>query len=61
MSAERSEPEEVAEDQNQPGRLAGTWLMIRELWRILRGEDQRGRKLRWLRRPAAALPRAGSR
>ena len=47
MSEERSEPEEVAEDQNQPGRLAGTWLMIRELWRILRGEDQRGRKLRW--------------
>jgi ATP-binding cassette subfamily B protein len=43
-----ADPEEVAEDQNQPGRLAGTWLMIRELWRILRGEDQRGRKLRWL-------------
>jgi ATP-binding cassette subfamily B protein len=45
---ERSEPERVAEEQNQPGRLAGTWLLIRELWRIVRGEDQRGRKLRWL-------------
>jgi ATP-binding cassette subfamily B protein len=45
---QRPEAEEVAEDQNQPGRLAGTWLMLRELWRIVRGEDQRGRKLRWL-------------
>ncbi len=43
-----ADPENVAEEQNQPGRLAGTWLMIRELWRILRGEDERGRKLRWL-------------
>jgi ABC-type multidrug transport system fused ATPase/permease subunit len=45
---ERPGPEAIAEEQNQPGRLAGTWLMLRELWRILRGEDQRGRKLRWL-------------
>jgi len=42
------EPERVAEEQNQPGRLAGTWLLMRELWRLVRGEDQRGRKLRWL-------------
>jgi ABC-type bacteriocin/lantibiotic exporter with double-glycine peptidase domain len=37
--------EEVA---NQPGRFAGTLLMFRDIWRILRGEDQRGRKLRWM-------------
>jgi ATP-binding cassette subfamily B protein len=38
-----------AEDQsNQPGRFAGTLLMLRDVWRILRGEDQRGRKVRWL-------------
>ncbi|HLM30684.1 MAG TPA: ABC transporter ATP-binding protein [Solirubrobacterales bacterium] len=37
------------EDQaNQPGRVAGTLLMLRDLWRLLRGEDQRGRKVRWL-------------
>ena len=37
--------EEVA---NQPGRFAGTMLMFRDIWRILRGEDQRGRKVRWM-------------
>jgi ABC-type multidrug transport system fused ATPase/permease subunit len=46
--AREPEPQRVAEEQNSPGRLAGTWLMAQELWRILRGEDQRGRKLRWL-------------
>lgn len=39
---------QTAEQSNQPGRLAGTVLMFRDLWRILRGEDQRARKLRWL-------------
>ena len=39
--------EETEEVANQPGRFAGTLLMIRDIWRILRGEDQRGRKLRW--------------
>jgi ABC-type multidrug transport system fused ATPase/permease subunit len=24
------------------------WLLIKELWRLVRGEDQRGRKVRWL-------------
>jgi ABC-type multidrug transport system fused ATPase/permease subunit len=24
------------------------WLLVKELWRLVRGEDQRGRKLRWL-------------
>jgi ABC-type multidrug transport system fused ATPase/permease subunit len=46
--ARQPEPQRVAEEQNSPGRLASTWLMARELWRILRGEDERGRKLRWL-------------
>ena len=33
---------------NEQGRFAGTVLMLRDLWRILRGEDERARKLRWL-------------
>ena len=53
---DRARPEtqgsEVAvetEDQaNQPGRLAGTLLLFRDLWRLVRGEDQRGRKVRWM-------------
>jgi len=39
---------ETEEQTNQPGRLAGTLLLFRDLWRLIRGEDQRGRKLRWL-------------
>jgi len=47
--AEGSEVAEGTEDQaNQPGRLAGTVLLVRDLWRLIRGEDQRGRKVRWL-------------
>ncbi len=47
--AEGSEVAEETEDQaNQPGRLAGTLMLARDLWRLLRGEDQRGRKVRWL-------------
>ncbi len=46
---QRSDVAEETEDQaNQPGRLAGTVLMFRDIWRILRGEDQRGRKVRWM-------------
>ncbi len=40
--------EQTEDDANQPGRLAGTLLLIRDLWRLLRGEDQRGRKVRWM-------------
>jgi ATP-binding cassette subfamily B protein len=44
-----SELAEETEDQaNQPGRLIGTLLLARELWRLVRGERQRTRKLRWL-------------
>jgi ATP-binding cassette, subfamily B, bacterial len=40
--------EQTEDDANQPGRLAGTLLLLRDLWRLVRGEDQRGRKVRWL-------------
>jgi ABC-type multidrug transport system fused ATPase/permease subunit len=40
--------EETEDQANQPGRLAGTLLMFRDLWRLIRGEDDRGRKVRWL-------------
>ena len=47
--AQGSEVAEETEDQaNQPGRLAGTLLMLRDIWRLLRGEDQRARKVRWM-------------
>ena len=39
---------ETEDQANQPGRFAGTLLMFRDIWRLLRGEDQRGRKVRWL-------------
>jgi ATP-binding cassette subfamily B protein len=40
--------EETEDETNQPGRLMGTLLLARELWRLIRGERQRTRKLRWL-------------
>jgi ATP-binding cassette subfamily B protein len=40
--------EETEDQANQPGRLMGTLLLARELWRLVRGERQRTRKLRWL-------------
>ncbi|HEY7150785.1 MAG TPA: ABC transporter ATP-binding protein [Solirubrobacterales bacterium] len=47
--AQGSDVAEETEDQaNQPGRLMGTLLLARELWRLVRGERQRTRKLRWL-------------
>ncbi|MEK6327517.1 MAG: ABC transporter ATP-binding protein [Actinomycetota bacterium] len=47
--AQESDLAEDTEDQaNQPGRFAGTLLLLRDLWRLIKGEDQRGRKLRWL-------------
>jgi ABC-type multidrug transport system fused ATPase/permease subunit len=29
-------------------RVSGTLSMLRDIWRLLRGEDERGRKVRWL-------------
>jgi ATP-binding cassette, subfamily B, bacterial len=47
--AQGSEVAQATEDQaNQPGRLMGTFLLFRDLWRLVRGEEQRTRKLRWL-------------
>jgi ATP-binding cassette subfamily B protein len=47
--AQGSDLAEETEDQaNQPGRLIGTFLLFRDLWRLIRGERQRTRKLRWL-------------
>jgi ATP-binding cassette, subfamily B, bacterial len=46
---QQSDVAEETEDQaNQPGRLGGTFLLFRDLWRLVRGEQQRTRKLRWL-------------
>ena len=39
---------ETVDQTNQPGRLAGTFLMFRDIWRLIRGEDHRARKVRWL-------------
>jgi len=45
----RSDVAEETEDQaNQPGRFAGTLLMFRDIWRLIRGEDQRARKVKWM-------------
>jgi ATP-binding cassette subfamily B protein len=47
--AQGSDVAEETEDQaNQPGRLAGTLLLLRDLFRLIKGEDQRGRKVRWM-------------
>ncbi|MET0817938.1 MAG: ABC transporter ATP-binding protein [Solirubrobacteraceae bacterium] len=43
-AAEREESTYEHEDN----RLRGTLLMLGSLWRLIRGEDQRGRKVRWL-------------
>jgi ABC-type multidrug transport system fused ATPase/permease subunit len=44
-----SDVAEATEDEaNQPGQLMGVFLLFRDLWRLLRGEKQRTRKLRWL-------------
>jgi ABC-type multidrug transport system fused ATPase/permease subunit len=40
--------EETHDQTNQPGRFAGTLLLLRDLLRLIRGEDQRGRKVRWM-------------
>jgi ABC-type multidrug transport system fused ATPase/permease subunit len=50
-SPERDEFEEIEREEqevNEPGRLASTLLLARDLWRLLRGEDQRARKVRWM-------------
>jgi ATP-binding cassette subfamily B protein len=36
--------------EREPGgtRLRNVWLLFASLWRLLRGQDQRGRKVRWM-------------
>jgi ATP-binding cassette subfamily B protein len=38
----------VNRSEGASGPLRNAFLMLAELWRIVRGEDQRGRKVRWL-------------
>jgi ABC-type multidrug transport system fused ATPase/permease subunit len=37
-------------NEREPGnnRLRNVWLLFAALWRLLRGQDQRGRKVRWM-------------
>jgi ABC-type multidrug transport system fused ATPase/permease subunit len=37
-------------NEREPGgtRLRNVWLLFASLWRLLRGQDQRGRKVRWM-------------
>ena len=47
---QESEVAQATEDEaNQPGRLMGTFLLFRDLWRLFRGEENRTRKIRWRR------------
>ncbi len=48
QTAEIEEAEPATQEVNEPGRLASTLLLARDLWRLIRGEDQRGRKVRWM-------------
>jgi ABC-type multidrug transport system fused ATPase/permease subunit len=33
---------------NERAGLSNIWLLVRDLWRLVRGEDGRGRKVRWM-------------
>jgi ABC-type multidrug transport system fused ATPase/permease subunit len=46
-SANGSTPDGQSGPETTEG-MQGAWYLIRDLWRLLRGEDQRGRKVRWL-------------
>jgi ATP-binding cassette subfamily B protein len=35
-------------EETQPGRWRSIALLFRDVWRLLRGQDQRGRKVRWM-------------
>ncbi len=52
MSAQRPRNLEPAgapeQDAGSAEGMQGVWYLVRDLWRLLRGEDQRGRKVRWL-------------
>ena len=35
-------------NQEERGGLSNAWLLVKDLWRLIRGEDGRGRKVRWM-------------
>jgi len=41
-------PEDGGSASAAPAGLGNAWLLVKSLWRTLRGEDDRARKLRWL-------------
>jgi len=43
-----AETREEGTYQHEDNRLRGVILLLGSLWRLIRGEDQRGRKVRWL-------------
>src|SRR5262249_14405954 len=43
--APRGDGAAVSDDSN---RFHNIWLLVKDLWRLIRGEDERGRKLKWL-------------
>src|SRR4051794_39924093 len=46
---QEAEGAQATEDEaDQPRRLMGTFLLLRDLWRLFRGEENRTRKIRWL-------------
>ncbi len=47
-AVEAEEREEVAYQQPAENRLRAVALLFVSLWRLIRGEDQRGRKVRWM-------------
>jgi ATP-binding cassette subfamily B protein len=48
VAAEVEEREEATYQQPAESRLRAVVLLFASLWRLIRGEDQRGRKVRWL-------------
>ncbi len=58
--AEREEAEEERSYNPGENRLRAVLLLFGELWRLIRGEDGRGRKVRWLLGAVAPLPDAGA-
>jgi len=43
-----AEQREEGTYEHQDTRLRAALMLLASLWRLIRGEDQRGRKLRWL-------------
>lgn len=48
MSPRRNRAVPLSSQDGQRNHAANIWLLAVALWRLIRGEDQRGRKVRWL-------------